>query len=235
MSERIRIFVGHFGSGKSELAINEALATSDRDLRPTLVDLDVVKPYFRCRLLRDTLADRGVQLIAPEGDRFYADLPIILPEIKGAIQDPARFVYLDSGGDDTGARVLGSFSEVLHESGYEMSLVVNTRRPFTGGSDSLAQMVEKIRGAARLSITDIISNTHIMDDTTPEVVGGGYREAERLSKQLGVPLRYVAAEGRLAETLDPGDFACPIRPIERYILPPFARTPEGRRPITGVI
>ena len=68
-----------------------------------LVDLDVVKPYFRCRLLKDTLADRGVQLIAPEGDRFWADLPIILPEIKGAIQDPSRLVCLDSGGDDTGA------------------------------------------------------------------------------------------------------------------------------------
>ena len=69
MSERIRIFVGHFGSGKSEVAINEALATSSRDLRPTLVDLDVVKPYFRCRLLRDTLADRGVQLELPPGVR----------------------------------------------------------------------------------------------------------------------------------------------------------------------
>ena len=235
MSERIRIFVGHFGSGKSEVAINEALATSDRDLRPTLADLDVVKPYFRCRLLRDTLADRGVQLIAPEGDRFYADLPIILPEIKGAIKDPTRFVYLDSGGDDTGARVLGSFSEVLRESGYEMSLVVNMKRPFTDRLDAMAQMVERIRGAARLSITDIISNTHLMDDTTPEVISRGYHEAEKLSAQLRVPLRYVVAERRMAETLDPSDFACPIRPIERYILPPFARTPEGRRPITGVI
>jgi len=235
VNERIRIFVGHFGSGKSEVAINEALDTSERDLRPTLVDLDVVKPYFRCRLLRDTLADRGVQLIAPEGDRFYADLPIILPEIKGAIKDPTRFVYLDSGGDDTGARVLGSFSDVLQESGYEMSLVVNMKRPFTDGLDSMVQMVERIRGAARLTITDIISNTHLMDDTTPEVIGRGYHEAERLSAQLRVPLRYVVAEGRMAKILDPSDFACPIRPIERYILPPFARTPEGRRPITGVI
>ena len=153
MNERIRIFVGHFGSGKSEVAINEALAALDRDLQPTLVDLDVVKPYFRCRLLRETLSDRGVHLIAPEGDRFYADLPIILPEIKGAIKDPSRFVFLDSGGDDTGARVLGSFAEVLSESGYQMSLVVNMRRPFTDELGSMGQMVEKIRQAARLSIT----------------------------------------------------------------------------------
>jgi len=235
MNERIRIFVGHFGSGKSELAINEALATSARDLRPTLVDLDVVKPYFRCRLLKDTLADRGVQLIAPEGDRFYADLPIILPEIKGAIQDPTRFVYLDSGGDDTGARVLGSFAEVLNESGYEMSLVVNMMRPFTDELESMAEMVERIRGAARLTITDIISNTHLMDDTTPEVVTQGYKEAKKLSSLLRVPLRCVVAEKRVAEALDPSDFICPVRAIERYILPPFAKTPEGRRPITGVI
>jgi hypothetical protein len=235
MNERIRIFVGHFGSGKSEIAVNEALATSERDLRPTLVDLDVVKPYFRCRLLRETLADRGVQLIAPEGDRFYADLPIILPEIKGAIQDPARFVYLDSGGDDTGARVLGSFSGALHESGYEMSLLVNMMRPFTDELESMTRMVERIRGAARLSITDIISNTHLMDDTTPEVVSQGYREATKLSMRLGVPVRCVVAERSVAERLDPSEFTCPIQSIERYILPPFARTPEGRRPITGVI
>jgi hypothetical protein len=235
MNERIRIFVGHFGSGKSEVAINEALAAAKREHRPTLVDLDVVKPYFRCRLLKDTLADRGVQLIAPEGDRFFADLPIILPEIKGAIQDPGRFVFLDSGGDDTGARVLGSFAEVLREGGYQMHLVVNMKRPFTEGLDSMAQMVERIRGAARLSITDIISNTHLMDDTTPEVVTEGYREAQKLSDLLRVPLRCVVAEAPVAERLDPGEFVCPIRAIERYILPPFARTPEGRRPITGVI
>jgi hypothetical protein len=235
MNERIKIFVGHFGSGKSEVAINEVIAASNRDLRPTLVDLDVIKPYFRCRLVRETLSDRGVQLIAPEGDRFFADLPIILPEIKGAIQDPTRLVCLDSGGDDTGARVLGSFSEVLHDSGYEMDLVVNMKRPFTDSLDSMIAMVDRIRGAARLTITGIISNTHLMDDTTPEVIGQGYIEAEKLSARLRVPLRYVVVEKHMAEALDPGDFACPIRAIERYILPPFARTPEGRRPIRGVI
>jgi hypothetical protein len=112
---------------------------------------------------------------------------------------------------------------------------VNMKRPFTDGLDSMTQMVERIRGAARLTITDIISNTHLMDDTTPEVIGRGYHEAERLSARLGVPLRYVVAERGVAERLDPSDFVCPIRAIERYILPPFARTPEGRRPITGVI
>jgi len=235
MNERIKIFVGHFGSGKSEIAINEVISAANRDLRPTLVDLDVIKPYFRCRLVRETLADRGVQLIAPEGDRFWADLPIILPEIKGAIQDSTRLVCLDSGGDDTGARVLGSFSEVLTESGYEMDLVVNMKRPFTDGLDSMMAMVERIRGAARLTITGIISNTHLMDDTTPEVIHQGYLEAEKLSAKLHIPLRYVVAQKDMAETLDPSDYTCPIRPIERYILPPFARTPEGRRPIRGVI
>jgi hypothetical protein len=235
MSERIRIFVGHFGSGKSEIAINESLAAAEEGLRATLVDLDVIKPYFRCRLVRETLADRGVQLIAPEGDRFFADLPIILPEIKGAIQDDSRFVCLDSGGDDTGARVLGSFSEVLNETGCEVNLVVNMRRPFTEVLDSMAHMADKIRQAARLPISGIVSNTHLMDDTTPEIVTQGYLEARKLSLSLNVPLRCVVAEKHVAEALDPDAFDCPIRPIERYILPPFAKTPDGRRPITGVI
>jgi hypothetical protein len=235
MNDRIRIFVGHFGSGKSEIAVNEALAATKGGLRTTLVDLDVVKPYFRCRLVRETLSDEGVELIAPEGDRFYADLPIILPEIKGAIKDPARLVCLDSGGDDTGARVLGSFADVLSEAGYEMNLVVNMRRPFTDGLDSMVRMVERIRGAARLAVTGIISNTHLMDHTTPEIINQGYVEAKKLSEHLSIPLRYVVVERRMTGSLDPSEFACPIRPIERYILPPFAKTPEGRHPITGVI
>ena len=228
MNERIRIFVGHFGSGKSEIAINEVISAANRDLTPTLVDLDVIKPYFRCRLVRETLADRGVRLIAPEGDRFWADLPIILPEIKGAIKDPTRFVYLDSGGDDTGARVLGSFSDVLQESGYEMSLLVNMRRPFTDGLDSLAQMVERIRGAARLTITDIISNTHLMGETTPAVVLDGYRLAVETARMAGVPLVAVTVTKDLIADLRQEDFECPVIAIRRIVMPPFAQSPERR-------
>src|SRR5271157_5217550 len=86
LRRRITILVGHFGSGKSELAVNFAFASKARGLDVTLCDLDVVKPYFRCRLVKADLEQAGILLVAPAGEQFYADLPIVIPAVRGAIQ-----------------------------------------------------------------------------------------------------------------------------------------------------
>ena len=101
----IVILVGHFGSGKSEIALNLAFGMRERGRDVTLVDLDVVKPYFRCRLAREELQAKGIQLVAPEGDRFFADLPIIVPQVRGALSradNTNARVIVDAGGDDLG-------------------------------------------------------------------------------------------------------------------------------------
>ena len=114
-------------------------------------------------------------------------------------------------------------------------MVLNQKRPFTDDLASTMRMVDKISYVTGLPITGIISNTHLMDETTPEIVEQGYNQAVELSEAMGVPVRYLVAEKAMAGELDPEKYDCPIRPIERYILPPFAKTPPGRKPLRKVI
>ncbi len=53
------ILVGSFGSGKSEIAVNLSLGFAARGQQVNLVDLDVVKPYFRCRAAREEVRGEG--------------------------------------------------------------------------------------------------------------------------------------------------------------------------------
>ena len=111
--KRITAIVGHFGSGKTEIAVNGALKLAGDGVPVALVDLDVVKPYFRSRAARGTLAEHGVDLVVPAGDNIFADLPIIVPQIRTLLRDGRRKVLVDVGGDDTGARALGSLADAV--------------------------------------------------------------------------------------------------------------------------
>jgi hypothetical protein len=200
--KRITIVVGHFGSGKTEIAVNGALKLASSGSRVALVDLDVVKPYFRSRAARAVMAERGVALIVPAGENIFADLPIIVPQIRSLLRDGASRVVFDVGGDDTGARALGSLSDVVPRDETEHLLVLNFRRPFTETVDAAVTMIREIEGAARLPITGVVSNTHLMGETTPEIVAEGYRSALEVARQVGVPVVAVAAEADLARRLD---------------------------------
>ena len=105
---RVTLLVGHFGSGKTEIALNSAMDLASRGTPVTMADLDVVKPYFRTRSARALLHEAGIELLAPEGDNIHADLPIIVPQIRSHLRQSSRRLIIDVGGDDVGARVLGS-------------------------------------------------------------------------------------------------------------------------------
>jgi len=128
--ERILLFVGNYGSGKTEVSVSLAIRLA-KDHRVAVADLDVVNPYFRCREARGEMESRGIRVINPEGEYRAADLPIILPEIRGAVQAGEEFLIMDVGGDDVGARVLGSLADVFCGRAYAMLQVVNAKRPFT--------------------------------------------------------------------------------------------------------
>ena len=225
------IFTGHFGSGKSEIAINCALQESRAGRPSHFIDLDVVKPYFRSRMVRNLLISVGVHMIIPSGEHIYSDLPIVMPQIKTILQDRQARVFLDVAGDADGCRVLSSFHEILQEAGPEILLVVNTSRPRTQDVAGNMKMLEQIRFGARLPIAGIVANTHLMDETTPEIVYEGFGVASEFAKQAGLPVKYVVAKKDIAGALDASRFPCPILGIETYIRPPFGPRPEGfRRP-----
>ncbi len=226
LDERIIILVGHFGSGKSEIALHLALSGEGGNGRSSvLVDLDIVKPYFRSRDGKALLEAHGVRLIAPTGENLYADLPIIVPQVRGVCQDQGLRVIMDSGGDDTGSRVIGSLSDVLEPAETGMYLVVNFRRPLSATVDAVMETAHKIAAASRRRITGVISNTHLMDETTVETVLEGREQAAEAAVRLGVPLAAVAVEDTLAPAVRARRPELPLIAINRRIRPQF----EGPR------
>jgi hypothetical protein len=225
---RVTVFVGHFGSGKTEIALNGALELAAAGSRVTLADLDVVKPYFRSRSARAILFDAGVNLLAPTGANVHADLPIIVPQIRSHLRDDHSRLIMDVGGDDVGARVLGSLSDVIPFDDTDCLLVLNFRRPSTQDPERAAAMVREIEAVGRVPVSGLISNTHLMDETTPEVVLDGYRLALETARLAEAPLVAVTVSADLAEVLAAEELECPVVPLRRIVKPPFAQTLELR-------
>lgn len=235
LTRPVVILVGHSGSGKTEIAINLAFGLRDRGAAVTMVDLDLVKPYFRCRLAREELEARGIRLVAPGGDRLYSDLPILAPEMRAAAGDGVGrkgWVIFDVGGNDLGARVLGSFSGLLDRTATDLYFVVNASRPFAGDLTSQRRMLRGVETAARLEVTGLVANTHLMQETTLETVRAGILAARELEAATGVPLRFCAAPKDLARQYDARARTAddpPMLPMERHIVAPFTPRPRGPR------
>ena len=223
------VFTGHFGSGKSEIAVNLALKESGAGTPAHFIDLDIVKPYIRSRMVRNLLLSTGVHMIIPSGEHVYADLPIVMPQIKTILQDPQARVFLDVAGDADGCRVLSSFHEILLAADPELMLVVNASRPRTDDVAGNLKMLDEIQAGARLKVTAIVANTHLMDETTPAVVEDGFAVAAEFAKQAGLTVKWVVAKKDIAGALVAARFPCPILEIETYIRPPFGYHPQGLR------
>jgi len=226
----LTILVGHFGSGKTEVAVNAAIGMARAGGRVVLADLDVVKPYFRSREAAAELARLGVEVIAPEGELATADLPILLPRVRTLCSGGSGRVVMDVGGDDNGARILGALSDVLAPADHDLVLVVNFRRPLTPDPGTAVAMAREIERVSRLRVTGVFSNTHLMDRTTREVVEEGLAMARRTAEALGVPVVGVGVEEGREGDLGPGQTGCEVLPLRRIVQPPI----DGPRvPRTG--
>ena len=221
--EHIVAVVGAFGSGKSEVTVNLALALTAAGRRVTLVDLDLVNPYFRSREARMLLESAGVRVIVPPGDQAWADLPIVVPEVFGALNPGAgETTLLDVGGDDVGARVLGGMRTALAAAKAGLWQVVNERRPFTSTLEGCVRMQISLERSARVPVTGIVSNAHLIDETTADVVLGGLALARTFGAERGIPVRCVAVRGELAHAAAIRDCGVPVLRLERRMLPPWA-------------
>jgi hypothetical protein len=225
------VFVGNFGSGKTETALNYAIALADSGEQVKLVDLDIVNPYFRSREARAYAASRGVEVVAPIDEYELADLPILLKQVGGAIGAGGDGkVVVDVGGDDLGARVLGGFAHALGDA--TIYQVLNERRPFTDSVAGAKRMYDELEAASRLRITAVVANTHLIDETTAEVIRRGLEFVETFSSEVGVPVAFVAVEKSFVEEL--GDLGYPVLTIERLMTSPWEqsnkRGPIGRPP-----
>ena len=209
---RIRIIVGHYGSGKTEFSINYAVKLAEKKEKVVLVDLDVVNLYFRSREKTDELKQVGVKVIGSSIKGNAVDIPAISAEIYTPLQDETYEAVLDVGGDPTGARALGRYSEYFIEGKYDMFFVVNANRPETQTVEKSMEYLRKIEDTARAKVTGIVNNTHMLKSTTVEDVMRGEKLAEELSSAANIPIKYTVALEKIAKDLpvNPSDNIFPI-------------------------
>ncbi|OGL48894.1 MAG: hypothetical protein A2161_11825 [Candidatus Schekmanbacteria bacterium RBG_13_48_7] len=222
--KRLFIITGNYGSGKTEFSVNfiKQLSTQT-SITPTIVDMDIVNPYFRSREAVTLLEKMGVRVVAPRGSQSFADLPIVLPEVKGALRNINIFVLLDVGGDAEGARVLSSFHdsfEKIHNE-YEMLFVSNARRPFTENAAGTLKILRDIEETSQLKVTGLIANTHLIDETTPEIIKQGFEITSEISQLTGLPIHYLVVHRRFRNSFGEMYKGIKLFYIDRIMLPPW--------------
>jgi hypothetical protein len=236
------MIVGNYGSGKTEVAVNLALQLRAAGRPVAIADLDIVNPYFRCREARQLMEAHGIRVVVPPGDKSFADLPIVLPEIKGMLHPAAGELNLfDVGGDPVGAKVLSGFHEALGDSPYQLWQVINSRRPFTDTAAGCLKMQAGIEESSRLKVTGLVVNSHLIQETTPAVILEGYQLARQVSDKNGLPIRLVTAMGELAEAPELREVQAPLLRMTRTMLPPWIKrdqpdadpAPDAGRPPAG--
>jgi len=188
MNSEFHIFTGHFGSGKTEVALNFAKKKAKEGKKVTIVDIDIVNPYFRTADARAVLEKYGIKLIASEFANSNLDMPTVAPEVMSTFCEPDSVIIFDVGGDDDGAYALGQYNRFLTKEDYKMYFVVNTKRPMTKTAEELVLMANVIEYASRLKFTGIVNNTNLGCMTDEDTLLSDYAEIEKLSQTTGIPV-----------------------------------------------
>ena len=199
---RITLFAGHYGSGKTNIAVNWTKYIAEKESRVTLADMDIVNPYYRAKDSARELEDMGIRVISSFFANSNVDLPALPQDIYSVIDDKSRYAVLDVGGDDRGALALGRLVPgILEENSYEMLLVVNRFRPLTRDIDGIMEVVSEIETACRLPFTAIVNNSNLGAETTPEDVLESMDYANEVSRRTGLPIKMTTVEKGLFDSL----------------------------------
>lgn len=184
---RFVVLVGNYGSGKTELSLNLALASA-RKMSTTLVDLDIVNPYFRSGEKAEELRGAGVRVLMPTFAMSTVDIPALPAEIQSVFEQPSERVIFDVGGDDTGAAALGRYAPSFrrYREDTTVCLVINAMRPLTQTPEDVAELAQRIAARGRMEIDVIINNTNLADQTDAEMLRVGHDVAVKAAEMLGV-------------------------------------------------
>ncbi len=219
-TSRLAVFAGHFGSGKTEIAINYSIKLARRGEPVTIVDLDIVNPFFRSSEAKDVLNRGGVRVLAPVFAGTTVDVPSLPPEIYSVFQDKRSRVVFDVGGDEKGAAVLGRYHPYFIREPYDMFYVINTKRPLSGCVERIMETLKAVELHSRLKVTHLINNTNLMHETSVEHVLEGQAVVELLSGELDIPVAYISGTPEILDQL-PEDYRDKGFPLELYMHPPW--------------
>lgn len=200
--KRIVLFAGHYGSGKTNIAVNYAVRLKDEGYPVLIADLDIVNPYFRTKDSEKELAEKGIELICSEFANTNLDIPSLPKNMYRVVNDKRYRAVMDIGGDDAGAIALGRFApSIAEENNYEMVFVANFYRPLTGTAEEAYGVMKEIEAASSLKFTSIANNSNLGNETDAGDVLSSVGEAERLSELSGLPVLFTCCENRLYEEL----------------------------------
>jgi len=233
--KRVTLFAGHYGSGKTNIAVNYALLLAREGRAAAIADLDIVNPYFRTKDSAAELAAAGVDLISPQFANSNVDLPALPAEAYRLVEDKSLYAVMDIGGDDRGAYALGRYTPfILEEGNYRMAFVANPYRPLTRTPEEALEVMREIEAAGGLPFTDIVNNANLAHETTPETVLAAVPFMKKLSELSGLPVWMTSAEETVAAGLEgkvPGLLAMKLQ--AKYFDLPEQKKPPKARPIFG--
>lgn len=240
MDAPVAVVCGHYGVGKTNLTLNIALDAAAGGRAVTVIDLDVVNPFFRSSDYRALLDERGIRLVAPVFAGTNVDGPSLSGTIEPAIDGAQRawrdgderpFVVIDAGGDDAGATALGRFARTVEQAPYEMLYVVNRNRNLTQEPAEAVEVLREIEAKCRLSATAVANNTHLQGDTDAEVIERGVPFAEAVARLAGLPLAFTTVpaeaagkDGLVADRENP-HLGPNAEAVTRYPVRVYVRTP----------
>lgn len=200
--KRLTLFAGHYGSGKTNIAVNYALQLAAEGKKVCIADLDIVNPYFRTKDSEAVLKAAGIDLISPQYANSNVDLPALPAESYRLVQDTDTYGIMDIGGDDRGAYALGRFTPMIREENdYRMAFVANCYRPLTRTPEDALEIMREIEAACGLRFTCIVNNSNLGPETTAQTVLDSLDFTEKLSALSGLPVWLHTAEQTVAQQL----------------------------------
>ena len=197
--KRLTLFAGHYGSGKTNIAVNYAYKLAREGKRVCIADLDIVNPYFRTKDSEAELKALGIRLISPQYANTNVDLPALPAESYSLVQDRSVYGIMDIGGDDRGAYALGRYAGAIKaENNYRMAFVVNCHRPLTSTVEDTVEIMKEIEAACGLEFTCIVNNSNLGPETTADTLLDSVDFVERLSAVTGLEIWLHTAEESVA-------------------------------------
>ena len=200
--KRITIFSGHYGSGKTNVALTYALSERAKGKKVAIADIDIVNPYFRTKDSEALLKERGIRLICSDYANTNVDIPALPQDIYAIVDDKSLTCILDVGGDERGALALGRISAAIREENdYDMIFVANRFRPLTSTVEGAMEVLREIEAAAGLRFTAIVNNSNLGAETAPEDILSSVEFGKALSEAAGLPLAATSVSESVYEAL----------------------------------
>ena len=233
--KRVTLFAGHYGSGKTNIAVNYALRLAREGKKVVIADLDIVNPYFRTKDSAAELAAAGVELISPQFANSNVDLPALPAEAYRLVEDRSVYAVMDIGGDDRGAYALGRYTPfLLEENNYRMAFVANPYRPLTAQPKQALEVMSEIQAAGGLPFTCIVNNANLAHETTAQTVLDALPYMAELAKLSGLPVWMTAVREDVARQLaGQVEDLLPMLLQAKYFDLPEQKGPPRAKPLFG--